>query len=284
MLTFLELLSIILLTLFLVFFFYYLNTKKYGKKRNFILNKKRRDLKLLTLNVKRLPYTNKKLVLDFKDFDIICLQEYFEDFKFNKSKSLKNNSKYNYIVPPSNLNNLIDSGLTILSRYPMKYIGFEAFKNSCSVDRLAQKGFMIVRIRKIYIINTHLQSCYNKSKKHKSVQYLQLEQIKDYIIENFTIEDNIVILGDFNINLFNDSLMNIFEDFINIYSKAPTIWDDEIGIFSNTNKYKVYDNMIPKWLDGALIRCNNIIINNVQVEDIDDNTDHLGLSFKIIKN
>ena len=277
-------LLIIILTLFLLYLLTYCYKKRNPLKRNFIINKKRRDLKLLTLNVKRLPHIDKNLALDFLDFDIICLQENFENFKFNRSISLKKSRRFNFIIPPSDYRYLTDSGLTILSRYPIKYIGFETFKNSCSIDRFAQKGFMIVKIRKLYIINTHLQSCYNKSKKHKIIQYLQLKQIKDYIVKNFTNEDNVIIMGDFNINLFDKGLLKIFDDFRNIFSKAPTIWDDDNGIFSNTNKFKVKDNMNPKWIDGALIRCNNILIRNINVEDIDNHTDHLGLSFRLIKN
>ena len=273
---------------FLIILFFYLIlyfiTNRKNKYSNFIESKKNKNISVLTYNVKRLPYCLKKLDYNDWDYDIICFQEFFNNIFFKKANTLKNTFNYNYLSPESNFNYLADSGLVVMSKYPIKYIGFEKFNHMASVDRFSQKGFMIVKIRKLIVINTHLQSCYNNNKYHKKIQYLQLEQIYNYIINNIISDEyndtNILLVGDFNVNIFN---INIFKNFKKIYHKSPTLWDDDNGIISNTSTSKINNEQTPKWYDGGFLLSNKYSIRNIQTECLDEYTDHLGLSFILNK-
>ena len=119
-----------------------------------------KKLKILTYNVQRLPYYFRPLV-DIenlmKEYDIICLQENFCTVLGLNQK----NYGYNCIIPPCSLYKLTNSGLTIYSKYMIQYVDFVIFDNLISSDRLSEKGFLVIKLNDIYIVNTHLQSSYD---------------------------------------------------------------------------------------------------------------------------
>lgn len=273
-------LLLILLFLLSSFIISYFLSKYYIKKFNLITYPKKKNINILSYNLNRLPYTYKPLNFNNYDYDIICLQEYFQDIFKTRNRCLEQ-SGYNYITTPSKFNFLADSGLVVLSKYPIEFIDFVPFKDRCSIDCLAEKGFLVVKIRKIFLINTHLQSCYNCNKKHINIQKKQVKQIEDYISLDFFSDKNVLICGDFNNNIFQ---ITNFEGFKKIYHKSPTIWDNNKGIFSHTSVFKKTSNQVPKWLDGAFIKSDRYQVRNISLKREDDFTDHLGISFLLKKN
>lgn len=269
----------ILIYVIIFYIIFFMLSKKKLLYRNDILCYKKNDISVLTYNIKKLPNILNNLNYDNWDYDIICLQECFSNLFLLKEIFLNKTKKYNFISPSSDIKYLIDSGLVILSKFPIKYIGFETFKKKCSVDSLAEKGFLIVIIKDMIVINTHLQCCYeNNDNEQKNIQYLQLQQIKEYIIENNLTNINILLVGDFNMNIFD---INLFENFSKIYHKNPTTWCYNNGILSEGSATKLYKNQIPYWIDGGFLQSNNYKINNINTICLDNNTDHLGVSFKL---
>ena len=229
-----------------------------------------KQVKLLTFNCQRLPYlfrTNVDIENLIKEYDIICLQENFSPI-FGINKHVKNN---NCIYPAGSLFKLLDSGLTIYSKYKIDFIDFIHFNNLKSIDRLSDKGFLVVKLKDIYIINTHLQANYTTS--INDIAELQLNNILEYIkINNI---ERVVISGDFNINL-ND--LQVPEYNISI-SNIPTHWEKIDNSIFNSSSVEEKKGMVPCYFDGYIHK--NINVSNIDVKKINNYSDHLGVSIEI---
>ena len=160
------------------------------------------------------------------EYDIVCLQEVFASLSF-RTEHLINAARefgFDYCVVPEQFElysrKLIDSGLVILSKYPIldyKCISFE--HGGVYSDQLADKGFQHAKIlingRIIHVINTHVQSDYaiydNLASNVKIAQY---KQIHNYIelVQTDNIDD-VYLCGDLNCNAI----------YINEYLR-PTGW------------------------------------------------------------
>ena len=55
------------------------------------------------------------------------------------------------------------------------------------------------------------------------------------------------------------------------------------GIYSTQTPFKIIDDMVPRWEDGALLKSTKHIVDNITVEDKDLNGVHLGISFELKK-
>ena len=251
--------------IFLIIF--YLTYDTNINRLNYVDNKKKRTISFLSYNVKRLILKNKSINFINWDNDIVCLQEYYNDMYGKKKFNLHKSVNYNIVLPP-NYRLLRDSGLVILSKFPIIYVDYVKFKLSCYDLSFINRGFLIVKIRKIYVINTYL--CGNILS--------QLNQIYNYI--NLFLKDkNIIVIGGFGKNIFS---IKGFSEFKKIYSKVPTMWENK-DIYPIQTSLKLMDDMIPRWEDGALVKTNKHHIKNIIVEDKDINSIHLGISFELEK-
>ena len=106
----------------------------------------------------------------------------------------------------------IDSGLVILSRFPILRKAQMTYSRFCSSDAMSAKGALYARIKIgdsiLHLFNTHLQANYLHSDFYtymKSVQYktYQLKELTEFIDENtkdMGQDDQILVMGDFNIS------------------------------------------------------------------------------------
>ena len=117
--------------------------------------------KFVCINIQRLPIYSRNIpkFIYENQYDIICIQEYFMDFMGMRNYNLMNIG-YNFCVPGTKDYLKGDSGLVVLSKHPIKFIDFVKFKDTASIDGLIEKGFMVILINNLYIINTHLQANY----------------------------------------------------------------------------------------------------------------------------
>jgi len=247
--------------------------------KNNIENEEKSCIKILSYNIQRLPHLLREQIdINNFDYDIICFQEYFFDLLGSRNRFFDTIEKYNYCIPGSNLNYFVDSGLVILSKYKINMIEFVSFKNSCSIDKYSQKGFLVVKISDIYVINTHLQSCYNNCSRIKDIIDIQLEEIKDYIIKNKLDKKTCLIIGDLNKEI--NKIYN-FKGSKKIVPLIPTLWDDNCGKFSNSTPICTNINQEPKWYDGGFLYSNKYKICNVNTKKLDDLADHLAVSLEL---
>lgn len=180
-------------------------------------------------------------------YDIQCFQEQF--CKVNKRRSFvtkeaaKIGLKYAAVVKaPANLMKLkfpqIDSGVCILSRYPIIDADFRAFKNATGADKMAEKGVIYARVlissnQLVHVFNTHPQAGYSdynevehvketdrkkydKSIKAYLVRMKQIFELREFVhekiiqmktqkafidgVDNDHIKHAVIIMGDMNID------------------------------------------------------------------------------------
>ena len=162
------------------------------------------------------------------DNDIIFIQENWKYYNLFKDKlvdhqlffSLERKNIFSY---PSGLLIGINNDIEVMDS---KYI----FYKDCSgmifngSDCLASKGFIFCRIKYldkiIDIYNTHLDSGY--SKRDYKVRINQLNSLKEYIINN-SLDSNLIISGDFNIDYFSLEEIKEFQYDLNL---NLVHWDD----------------------------------------------------------
>lgn len=177
--------------------------------------------------------------------DIVCIQECFSDVLLDKIKK-QATAIYPYLIT-GNLNKKYifgeNSGLIILSKYPITFQLFHNYKAGVGCDSLSNKGYLIVNIGKINIVNTHLQSnelnicCSNIEK----IIEAQIEELKQYLPF-----ENTILCGDFNteklekyITITNNNKRNTLNS---IYFRKPQVLDYIVSLHDDYQvKVKVLD-------------------------------------------
>ena len=218
----------------------------------------RNSTRLLTYNFFCRPppvHTNKS---DYKDsrlkdfakqlpnFDIICFQELFTTLNDRKHRMIREGAKVGlkyYLsskVPSFFSKYLVDSGLLILSRYPIVDHDFYEYFITISGDAVGFKGVLYAKIRinnkYLFLFNTHLQSTYfNECQKNIDctiqVRTAQTEEMINFVYNKILLTPReeiknglILILGDFNIDA-NDNI------FVKKRYKVPKYKNTEYNIF-----------------------------------------------------
>lgn len=151
----------------------------------------------------------------FDEHDIICFQEVYGTLSLycNKIIEYAKHKEFHWFIVPEKPKffsiKMMDSGLLILSKYPIIYANTVPFQSGLIKDRFAQKSFQYCIIdtfkkdnkKYLHLINTHLQSEYKlKDDDTMEVKYQQLQQIRNFIDFYKLRNDNLLICGDFNIN------------------------------------------------------------------------------------
>jgi exonuclease III len=225
-------------------------------------------LRFLTYNIQRLPYFfREKINISelLKKYDIICFQEDFcPEININEL-----DFNIIHIGTDSHLK-LVDSGLSIYSRIPLKFINFITFSNLGSVDKLSDKGFLVVKYNDLYIINTHLQASYNLDDDGSNIAKKQFKTIIKYLNKNKI--KKFIIMGDFNLELNKLNTKSLQK----LIPNKPTHYTEMSHVLNKTSAYP-QDGFLGLKIDGAVY--NNIILTNSKTVSHDKYTDHLGVSF-----
>ena len=149
------------------------------------------NIQELFLFTNKLKITNIIKYLKRTNADIVCLQEAFEDkAKTRITEGLKEkypyhlvgNSKKSYIVGE-------DSGLLVLSKYPIIKIKFTPLKDLVLTDDLANKGILYFTVQGVNFVNTHLQAFF------ETISMKQIQQLKE---ESPFNNQNYIVTGDLN--------------------------------------------------------------------------------------
>ena len=209
-------------------------------------------MKVISWNICCLPnpinlYQNPKCVIEniidtLKYFkaDFICLQEIFDRTCIERIK--KSMSNYNIIYDTKGPKSAINSGLMILSKYPLVDYGFHEFKSKCGEDRLSCKGFMYgvykYKDEHILMYNTHLNNdtpIFNIYSNITDVIKDQLTQLFIHVYKSTKVCKHIIIGGDFNSEpYFICSFLNTFyatkELYISGFSTNNTLCEEQKAI------------------------------------------------------
>lgn len=124
--------------------------------------------------------------------EIICLQEVFEQHSFNQiinNPILK--QKYPFFLSGTLANRFIigeNSGLLVLSKYPIQFRQFTQFHRTTIPDLLACKGAIYFSVGDLNFITTHLQS---------GCPLIAKRQLHNIIL-NSPFKKKTILLGDLN--------------------------------------------------------------------------------------
>jgi endonuclease/exonuclease/phosphatase family metal-dependent hydrolase len=163
-----------------------------------------------------------KAETNFETTDIVCLQEVFSSQWSNKWKDIIaaelqiKQSKLNIATSPSpklSHFHLFDSGLMILTRFPIVKCHFCSFDVNPLLVRISDRGFLHIEVSvetetsrsSLHIINCHLHpsegSCTTKSA--EKTRKAQIQQMKQYIDSEINSSEPVIVVGDFNVHQGN---------------------------------------------------------------------------------
>lgn len=146
-------------------------------------------------------------------FDIIAFQECFTTFRKRQIARCALNQGYKYYTfgPESNWlkGKFVESGLLLISKYPIIYTNLLEFDDGSNVDQFAAKGALYAQIQVndsiLHLFSTHLQASYgNLEPNDPSViaRQKQVIQLRDWIHET-NPKGTVILLGDFNVDAIN---------------------------------------------------------------------------------
>ncbi|CAL5979329.1 Neutral_sphingomyelinase [Hexamita inflata] len=243
------------------------------------------SFKLLQLNIFCRPKFVKTHGRDFRTFrlnellkispnyDVICLQEYFE-CKSNRKmldnfmQRLELQGFTYHITGPwqGRCGAFMSGGLLIASKYPI--VDYEAVPykdHGYASDSLTKKGFLYAKIqfptKAVQIITTHLQANYNTEKeqpRHQKSTSNQLNQLSAFIQSTLNHDLPIILAGDFNI----DALLDEFEtpgSPPESLRRVVEYYDSDLGRFKGTIRHQNMPAI------GNRVHCTQNYTNMIQI-------------------
>ncbi len=175
------------------------------------------SLKVMTWNVYMLPkplkFSNQKTRIDLilgkiknLDHDIVVLEESFSrSFRNHMNQVLSEAYPYRLVLGKSGVfKQVMNSGVTILSRWPLKVLDYDFYTTCAIADCFASKGFFLVEVtgpnnQIIHLGSTHMQSDSGASI-FPGVRKDQLKQIKNLFDQYMRPTIPQVLIGDLNID------------------------------------------------------------------------------------
>lgn len=204
-----------------------------------------RECSILTYNIQKFPWSFKSFdpaVSLLRQYSIVMLQECFDDTFDSLSSIFPDHFIFRGTLHGINVMN---SGLAVLSRFPIidaEFIMFDNY-NALSFDAFSEKGFLSVVVdvhgTRLRLINTHLQSCDFDRFDPNAMN--QLDELLRYIkIHNKNM--HYIIGGDFNIDV--EDLREHYHNFSHLYyPRNPTIFINFTTSHSKSTKKLGYDGL-----------------------------------------
>lgn len=172
--------------------------------------------------LKRIPFFIEYLANS--NYDIVCLQEVFSSDLIGKDvlnpllEGLEDIYPYTVKLQPQPIYNGIDSGLLLLSKYPIDSFVFHKYKSRTGIDALSDKGIIIAHIQipmehdndktcSLIIANTHLNAGEDSTRCSRIRRAQTIEAVvalRDFLesLKSKVDLDHVPVLvcGDFNIS------------------------------------------------------------------------------------
>lgn len=245
-----------------------------------------------------------KILTDSNNIDIIGFTETFEDEARNHlldELKLKYPHQLN-VFPQGEIPNgkITNSGLSLVSQFPIVKSEFKMFSKSSGFDALSAKGVLTSLIKinnSSYIV---LALTHQQSGGTDEIYSSQLTECRDAIrkfIEKFLPIDAVkytatIIMGDMNIS-YNNTVL--YQEMLNTYSKNTTdFWVEKFGSNLTSNPGYTYPAVNPSTRIDYILQLNDIDeesckFENAMFTDIQVNTyampenfsDHLGVQATI---
>jgi endonuclease/exonuclease/phosphatase family metal-dependent hydrolase len=204
------------------------------------------------------------------DIDIICLQEVFENSLKDKIiYELRDNQPY-YLLGDTYKRYLVgeDSGLMILSKYPIEFVKEHVLEEYNFPDRMANKTVLYFKVGDLNLMTTHLQS--NNMFDNTELSSKQLRQIIE-----FSPFEKFIITGDLNNNNSHKFLRKEKNNFDKTWLNQT-----HVNLLKGDSKAdsEILDYIFPHNYDNITVQV------NVPKMDITNCSDHFPLFCKIDQN
>ena len=196
--------------------------------------------------------------LNKRDVDVILLQEAFSKrFQKHVRRDLSKNYPYFYRLGTSKkLIRILNSGLVVLSKKPIKVVDHRFFDHATGPDKFASKGVLLLDYPlpnndQVQIAVTHLQS--GHSDKKVAVRRTQLEVIKEVLETNKLLDVTQIIMGDLNVNSLKEGEL---ESSLNLLGMnfIPSVDKFSSSRAEITGCFKKVGEVVPTRHDQAWIR------------------------------
>lgn len=174
-----------------------------------------------------------------EDFDVITLQEVFTSYGFETlTEKLKAKYPYHTGKPARKWYKPVNSGLLILSKYPIREQSFYMYSSMAHADKFSSKGVLAITIEIeensfAHIATTHLQA--QNGEKYEQIRKRQYKYIDEKVIRNFKLKDiPLILTGDFNIDMHNENEYLPFMQYMG-FSKSIFNSEEQFSVNSETN-------------------------------------------------
>lgn len=237
------------------------------------------NLKILSWNIYMLPYISlfngngqraKFIVEELKhsDYQLIVFQEAFSSkCRSILAKGLKENYPYQY--GPANKNIVpmrTNSGLWVVSKFPLQHIDEIVFKESIGFDKVARKGAVlfegVFQQQRFQLVATHLQA-----DNPWQIRQKQCGEIRDkLLLPNNRADIPQIICGDFNTDM-DDS-----RDYSNMLVTLDARNGDLSGDVKTT--YDEIDNTLAQIVNGRKRIIDYVLVRNERFVECIERTIH----------
>lgn len=223
--------------------------------------------------------------------DIVILQEAF-DRKANRRLINSLNTTFPFTAGPANQKPglKISSGILILSKTPLVFLGQTEFNDCKGIDCMARKGALLVETVidsiRLQILGTHLQD--GGPLAYKLNQYQQIAGLLRAHEEYGTPQ---IICGDFNTDRTDTNLYRAMLKILraeDVQSKGSLLYSYDQGL----NDMETYDPNYRKLIDYTLLKANGLPPIQTQREIVryqyswhkkhKDLSDHFGLMLELM--
>ena len=187
------------------------------------------------------------MLLRMTHADIICLQEVFENsLKESIIYKLKDTHPY-YLLGNTEKRYLFgeDSGLLVLSKYPIEFVKELILDEYYFPDRLANKSMLFFKVGDLNLMNTHLQS--NNMFDNSDISTKQLQYMKDECPF-----DRCIFVGDLN-NMQAYQHLGLRKN----------------NIVRTWGKDEILDYILP-WNYDDLLHVRNTSVPNIDISNVSD--------------
>lgn len=229
------------------------------------------------------------------ELDFVVLNEAFtKRSRNNISDKMKDLPHTARLPRKGGILKVMDSGVMVMSRYPIEVLGQSYYKKCGKADCFASKGVLLVEVtlpsgKKVQVASTHLQS--GQQEKYARIRETQLAQIKELLSQHARPGVPQLLAGDLNMDSKKSDEFSRALAFLNMTSTEDS-GEIKTSKSSQVSCFGAVDKEDPKaWLDHVLISKQGGLSQVIQKESLPlrstlngmncDLSDHLPVKAKI---
>ena len=206
----------------------------------------RSSLRILTLNCCLLPsgvYQSggdddredraRRIARLVQRYDIVLLQEVFTTFWCTRWKKELTQVPGMHIVVADKRARLLDSGLMILSKYPVLHSSFTRFQNTSLTNHVLERGYLYAELQtpngSLHVVNTHLNpsECHLGKLSAHEYRENQMREILEFKAQKHKDSEAWVLGGDFNDQEIPQTLLKGYH--VSLQSTLPATSHREVS-------------------------------------------------------